>query len=192
MTDALERLKSALRDERAAPPREATKKAAIAQALAAFDSHLAQAGKGNALADRLKGTASAAMQTLVGRRPMRMNPALTGGVSLSVLLIAALGASYVQNSVPRPDISAPLPVQTPGQGAGGPKRAADGSPEAKAQRSPVPQGATPLRRETASMREQEKRRAVQRTRAQERQRMAHQQRLAPPPAAALLPQAAPA
>ena len=79
MTDELEKAKTAFRDGQPVVPREAAKKRAIANAMAAFDEKNALAGQGTRLGDRLRDMASAVYETLIGRRSMKLTPALAGG-----------------------------------------------------------------------------------------------------------------
>ncbi len=96
MTDDIKKLKAAFKQQPHISPRKAAKKVAIEQAMAAFDEKNLRGHQGTGLGTRLKDTAIAAYETLIGRRPMRLNPALVGGASLSVMLVAALSASYIQ------------------------------------------------------------------------------------------------
>jgi Ca-activated chloride channel homolog len=96
MTNDIEELKAALRKEDPITPPEGARRRAIDKAMMAFDEKNAAASKGTRLGDRLRGTASAVYQTLIGRRPMKLTPALAGGASLSVLALAILSATYIQ------------------------------------------------------------------------------------------------
>jgi Ca-activated chloride channel family protein len=64
--------------------------------MAAFDEKNLHTAQGTGLGARLMDTATAVFETLIGRRPMRLNPALVGGASLSVMLVAAMSATYIQ------------------------------------------------------------------------------------------------
>jgi len=98
MTEDINKLKARLKSEPPIAPRRTAKKQAIAQAMVAFDQKNSQAVQGTDFGARLINTATAVYETLIGRRPMRLNPALAGGASLSVLLVAALSATYIHTS----------------------------------------------------------------------------------------------
>jgi len=108
MTDELEQMKAQLRAEEPVRPREGARRTAIAQAMSAFDEENAHAAQGNRFTDRLMDTATAAFETIIGRRPMKLSPAFAGGASLSVLLIAALSATYIQSDDPKLTIGTPV------------------------------------------------------------------------------------
>ncbi|MDP2621133.1 MAG: VWA domain-containing protein [Hyphomicrobiales bacterium] len=119
MTDDIEELKAALRNEGPITPPEGARQRAIDRAMLAFDGKYAAASKGTGLGDRLKGTATAVYQTLIGRRSMKLNPALAGGASLSVLALAILSATYIQTGL-KDDRKIPerLALRQPAQGPG--------------------------------------------------------------------------
>ncbi len=96
MTNDIKKLKAAFQQQPHIRARKAAKKVAIEQAMATFDEKNLHGVQGIGLGERLKDTATAAYETLTGRRPMRLNPALAGGASLSVMLVAALSATYIQ------------------------------------------------------------------------------------------------
>jgi Ca-activated chloride channel family protein len=96
MTDDIQKLKAAFKQQPPISPRKAAKKVAIEQAMEAFDEKNLHSAQGTGLGARLMDTAIAVFETLIGRRPMRMSPALVGGASLSVMLVAALSATYIQ------------------------------------------------------------------------------------------------
>lgn len=96
MSDEFKKLSDAFRKADATPANVQAKKTAIAHALDAFDEKNTARHQGMGLGSRLKDTAIAVLETLIGRRPMKITPALLGGASLSVLVIAVLGANYVQ------------------------------------------------------------------------------------------------
>ncbi len=96
MTDDIKKLKAAFRQEHTPAPRKSAKKRAITQAMAAFDEKNSAQAQGTGLGTRLMDTATAVFETIIGRRSMRLTPALAGGASLSVLVIAAMSASYLQ------------------------------------------------------------------------------------------------
>ncbi len=98
MTDDIKRLKAALAKEPPVAARKAAKTQAIAQAMAAFDEENTRAPQGSGVGARLMGTASAVYETLIGRRPMRLNHALAGGASFAVLLTAVVSTMYIHNS----------------------------------------------------------------------------------------------
>jgi Ca-activated chloride channel family protein len=96
MTDDIQKLKAAFKQQPPISPRKAAKKVAMEQAMEAFDEKNPPGTQGIGLGARLMDTATAVFETLIGRRPMRLNPALVGGASLSVMLVAAMSASYIQ------------------------------------------------------------------------------------------------
>ncbi|MDA7946036.1 MAG: von Willebrand factor type A domain-containing protein [Hyphomicrobiaceae bacterium] len=114
MTDDTTRLKNILAKELPVAARKTAKTEAIAQAMSAFEEKKSPAVQESGIGARLMGTTNAVYETLIGRRPMRMNPALAGGASFAVLLVAALSATYIHTSgtkfgpVTRP-APAPLP-----------------------------------------------------------------------------------
>jgi Ca-activated chloride channel family protein len=97
--DEFERLKRAAEADRA-EPRPGAREAALAAALDAYDAEQSRsARKGTGLLRRLRMAATAASETMTGRRPMHSfstRHALAGGVSLAVLTIAVLAAVNVQ------------------------------------------------------------------------------------------------
>jgi Ca-activated chloride channel family protein len=96
MTEDIKKLKAAFTNEPPISPRKAAKKLAIEQAMAAFDEKNLHSSQGTRLRTRLMDTASSVYETLTRRRSMRMTPAFAGGASLSVMLVAALSATYIQ------------------------------------------------------------------------------------------------
>lgn len=122
MTDDIQKLKAAFKQQPPISPRKASKKIAIDQAMKAFDEKNLRGHQGIGLGARLMDTAAAVFETLIGRRPMRLNPALVGGASLSVMLVAAMSASYIQtqdwnepigsNETMKPQISKDLLVDS--------------------------------------------------------------------------------
>lgn len=117
MTDEIERLKDAFKASPPASPRDGAKKLAIARAMSAFDEKNAHGPQGNGVMARLRETASAAYETLIGRRSMKMNPAFAGGASLAVLTLAVLSANYIQTTrfggerrVQETPVPAPVPA----------------------------------------------------------------------------------
>ncbi|MCK5495362.1 MAG: von Willebrand factor type A domain-containing protein, partial [Hyphomicrobiaceae bacterium] len=116
MTEDIKKLKAAFSSEPPISPRKAAKKLAIEQAMAAFDEKNLHSSQGTGLRTRLMDTASSVYETLIGRRPMRLNPALAGGASLSVMLIAALSATYINTGSQNVPVtikkSPPPPVAT--------------------------------------------------------------------------------
>jgi Ca-activated chloride channel family protein len=92
----LDRLKDAMRADGPVRPRREAKDAAISAAMRAFDVKNASARQGSSLADRLRIAASAALELLTGKRPMRMTHALAGGASLLVLTLAVMTAANLQ------------------------------------------------------------------------------------------------
>ena len=121
MTEKIERLRAVLRDEGPTTARTSARHLAIEKAMLAFDEKNPPATKGTRVWDRLKGTAIAVSETLVGRRPMKLTHALAGGASFSVLLVAILSTQYVHTN----DIdSQPIfetPVSSPPTQAAEPK-----------------------------------------------------------------------
>ena len=114
MTDDTTRLKNVLRKEPPVVARKAAKTQAIAQAMTAFEEKNSGATQGSGIGTRLMDTASAVYATLIGRRPMRMNPALAGGASFAVLLVAALSATYIHTSGTKfGSLPEPAPAPTP-------------------------------------------------------------------------------
>ncbi|HWT31861.1 MAG TPA: von Willebrand factor type A domain-containing protein, partial [Propylenella sp.] len=89
----LDRLKDAFRSEGPVVPPPEAKQAAVAAAMRAFDEKNARARQGSNLAGRLRIAASAALELLTGKRPMRMTHALAGGASLLVLTLAVMTAA---------------------------------------------------------------------------------------------------
>jgi Ca-activated chloride channel family protein len=118
MTEDIEKLKAALRNEGPITPRKGARDLAIEKAMLAFDEKYALAGKGTGLGDRLRNTATAVYETLIGRRPMKLAPALAGGASLSVLVLAILSTTYIQTGFQDGKKFAERPV--PPQSAQGP------------------------------------------------------------------------
>jgi Ca-activated chloride channel family protein len=117
MIEDTEDLKTALRNEGPITPRESARQLAIEKAMTAFDEKHALAPKGTGLGDRLKNTATAVYQTLIGRRPMKLAPALAGGASLSVLALAILSATYIQTGLQdEKKISERFALRQPAQG----------------------------------------------------------------------------
>jgi len=98
MTDEIDRLKQAFRAAPTPDPHVEAKRQAIERAMLAFDEKNARANQGSGVMDRLRETAGAVYETLIGRRSMRLNPALAGGASLAVLTLAILSATYVQRT----------------------------------------------------------------------------------------------
>ena len=99
MTEEFDELKRVLRDEGSAAPRKAARHHAIEKGMLAFDEKYLFATKGTGLGDRLRNTAIAVYEALVGRRPMKLTYALMGGASLSVLLLAILSTNYLQTEL---------------------------------------------------------------------------------------------
>ncbi len=99
MTDELKILKAAFAQEGPIVARKGAKRTAIAQAMSAYDENLARASQGTGIADRLKDTARAVFETVIGRRPMKHSSALAGGASLGVLALAVLSATYIQTGL---------------------------------------------------------------------------------------------
>ena len=99
MTDALKKVKEMFAQEPPIVPREDAKRVAIEQAMEAYDKNLSPAHQGTGIADRLRNTAQAVFQTIIGRRPMRHSSILAGGVSLGVLTLAVLSATYIQTDI---------------------------------------------------------------------------------------------
>ena len=111
MTEDIKKLKAALGKEPPIRPNKRAKKRAITQAMAAFDEKNLRAAQGTKFGSRLMDTATAVYETIIGRRSMRMNPALVGGASLSVLVVAAMSANYIQTgSWNNPFASQPHPA----------------------------------------------------------------------------------
>jgi Ca-activated chloride channel family protein len=102
MTDELQKMKEAFRAEEPVAPDPEIKKHAVERAMAAFDEKNSPQTQGSGFTDRLKGTATAALETLIGRRPMKLNPAIAGGASFSVLMLAVLSTNYVQTHLKSP------------------------------------------------------------------------------------------
>jgi Ca-activated chloride channel homolog len=119
MTEDIDQLKAALRAEGPITPRQAARLHAIESAMKAFDEEYPLAFKGNGFGDRLRSTAIAVLETLVGRRPMKLTHALAGGASLSVLLLTILSTHYIQTEVmdgkiiSQREASQPLPKDIP-------------------------------------------------------------------------------
>lgn len=111
MTKETKNLKRIISNEPPIVPQPNSRERAIRQAMHAFDEIHAKGTQGSGILDRLKDTAMAVFETLIGRRPMKLTPALAGGASLGVFLIAAMSTHYIQTnfSDQRFD-SAPLPV----------------------------------------------------------------------------------
>ena len=111
MTEDIKKLKAALGKEPPIRPNKRAKKRAITQAMAAFDEKNMRAAQGTKFGSRLMDTATAVYETIIGRRSMRMNPALVGGASLSVLVLAAMSTNYIQTgSWNNPFASQPHPA----------------------------------------------------------------------------------
>jgi Ca-activated chloride channel family protein len=91
----LDTLRKALDEERVTARLEA-KQAAIAAALRAYHAEHSPAHQGTAIRNRLSLAARAALETVTGRRPMRMTHALAGGASLLVLTLAVMTAANIQ------------------------------------------------------------------------------------------------
>jgi Ca-activated chloride channel homolog len=100
MTDEFDDLKAALRKEGPVAPAKAARDLAIEKAMHAFDEKKSAARQGIAIGDRLKGTAIAVYETLIGRRSMNMKltPALAGGASLSAILLVIMSTNYLQDN----------------------------------------------------------------------------------------------
>ncbi len=113
MTEDIKKLKAAFRSEPPISPRKAAKKLAIEQAMAAFDEKNLHSSQGTGLRTRLMDTARSVYETLIGRRPMRMNPALAGGASLSVMLVAALSAIYISTNGQNVPVTIKKPAPPP-------------------------------------------------------------------------------
>ena len=113
MTKDTDKLKRAFRKEPPIVPQPDSKKRAIRHALTAFDEFHGKRAQGLGVVDRLKDTASAVFETLIGRRPMKLTPALAGGASLGVFLVASMSAYYIQTDLSGQRFGgAPLPVRT--------------------------------------------------------------------------------
>ena len=112
MTDDIKKLRKAFAKEPPVRPAERAKKRAIVQAMAVFDEKNSVNTQGTGWGSRLMDTATAVYETLIGRRSMRMNPALVGGASLSVLVVAAMSTTAIQTgSWKNPFSSQPNPAQ---------------------------------------------------------------------------------
>ena len=96
MTEDNKKLKEAFTKEPPIRLEKRAKKRAIAQAMEVFDENNSANTQGTGLGTRLMDTATAVYETIIGRRSMRMNPALVGGASLSVLVVAAMSTSYIR------------------------------------------------------------------------------------------------
>lgn len=100
MSDEFDDLKAALRKEGPVTPAKAARDLAIDKAMHAFDEKISTARQGIAIGDRLKKTAIAVYETLIGRRSMnlKLTPAFAGGASLSALLLVILSTNYLQDN----------------------------------------------------------------------------------------------
>lgn len=119
MTEDIEDLKATLKREGPVTPRKSARERAIEKAMLAFDEKYAPAAQGTGPKDRLRCTATAVYQTLIGRRSMKLTPALAGGASLSVLALAILSATYIQTGIQdERKIPERLALRQPAQGTG--------------------------------------------------------------------------
>ena len=111
MTDDIKKLKDAFGQEPPLAPRRSAKKLAIERAMTAFDEKNSAQAQGTRPGTRLMDTATAVYETIIGRRSMRLTPALAGGASLGALVIAAMSATYIQTgSWNNPFSSQPSPA----------------------------------------------------------------------------------
>ncbi len=123
--DELERLKQAIKEERAAPRQEA-REAAVSAALSAFDANSERPRQGSQALNRLRNAAHAAIEILTGQRhmtsistrPILSRAALASGASLIVLALAVTTAANWQaiEGFSRQDAREPVgvpPVQHP-------------------------------------------------------------------------------
>jgi Ca-activated chloride channel homolog len=92
----IEALKEAFTRE-SVTARPGAKQAAVAAALAAYDARPLAARQGSRIGGRLRIAASAAYDILTGKRPMRNNHVLLGGVSLAALTLAVVTAASLQS-----------------------------------------------------------------------------------------------
>ncbi len=97
MTDELETLRKALREEGEITPRKAAREAALRAAMTAFDDEQKKnvsAAQGIPLVDRLKNKGNVIVQFLTRRRSMKFSYVLAGSVSLAVLTLAVINSSF--------------------------------------------------------------------------------------------------
>ncbi|MDH3581948.1 MAG: VWA domain-containing protein, partial [Hyphomicrobiales bacterium] len=125
MTDDIKEFERALANEPLPEPGRGAKKRALDLAMAAFDEKNANTHQGSGPLDRLKDTAWAVYETLIGRRSMKLTPAFAGGASLAVLTLAVLSATYIQTTGPDFGIGRQTaPTQLPPRAAGRDDKAA--------------------------------------------------------------------
>jgi Ca-activated chloride channel family protein len=95
MTDENGKLRKILKQEPQIDAPAGAKKRALAKVMEAYDAKNRAADQGIGVGSRLMGTAHAVYEILIGRKTMRLTPAMAGGAGLSVLLIATLSATYI-------------------------------------------------------------------------------------------------
>lgn len=100
MTDELEELRKAFREEGGIEGRAARRKAAIDAAMRAFDEEKSKSAQGTGLADRLRDRGNTFVHFLKRRRSMRLSYTLAGGASLAVLTLAVLNTGYLMTTGP--------------------------------------------------------------------------------------------
>lgn len=109
MTDETRKLKDTLAREPVPKGSGAARTRAISSAMAAFDEENRERTQGSRPGARLMGAAKAAYETLVGRKPMRLNPALAGTAGFGVLIVASLSATYIHNQTWNEPFLSPAP-----------------------------------------------------------------------------------